>query len=120
MNNSLKIISIIVLLVGLGTFLMIVMISSFFQDSSAEIEKESLNIEFSGVVESISYSEKGYPSAFINKQYIYIPAANNDKLKIEDSIVKNQGKNIVYQFRNEELIDSLEGPVIIDSVVMAK
>ncbi|PHR42631.1 MAG: hypothetical protein COA32_17340 [Fluviicola sp.] len=99
---------------------MIFTISSFFQDSSAEIEKESLNIEFSGVVESISYSEKGIPTALINNQYIYIRGANNRELELGDSVVKNKGKNVVYQFRRHELIDSFNGFVIIDSVSTTK
>lgn len=110
----------IVVLFGLGVFLMTLAISNFFQDSSSLIEKESINIEFNGVVKSIKYSEKGYPTALINKQYIYIPAANNNKLKVGDSVVKNQGKNIVYQFRSQELIDSFNGPVIIDSIAKSK
>jgi hypothetical protein len=115
MKSSIKTVSIIVVLVSLGIFLMIFMISRFYQDSSAIIEKESMDIEFSGVVKSIKYSEKGYPSALIKEQFIYIPAANNDKLKVGDSIVKKQGKNIVYQFRKQELVDSFNGPVIVDS-----
>ncbi|MBL1279145.1 MAG: hypothetical protein COA33_002685 [Fluviicola sp.] len=105
-----KILKFSILLVGL--FLLKTIIAHFyFKDPYPTFEKDSLNIEFNGIVNELLYNAKGYPSIRVDQTFFYVPSASNKSIEIGDSIYKLLGKNIVYQYRSGKLMEVFHGPV---------
>lgn len=87
--NKLMLILFVIVCISFGAYLYL---------STAKSNKENLNREFHGIVESIRYDEKDIPYVGIDGKEYYLDAGYNFEgmIAVGDSMSKNKGSN-VYQ-----------------------